>query len=62
MIYDVLLVGFIDGRRPRRVTRWVRGIHADSLTEASDKAIQKFPHLGCVPSEVSMAWPVWPQP
>lgn len=62
MLYDVLLVGLCTHKTTKRITRWVRSIQANSLTEASDKAIQMHPVLGCIPSQVSMAWPIYPQP
>lgn len=62
MVYDVLLVGLSNYKTAKRITRWVRGIHATSLTEASQKAIQLHPVIGCIPSQVSMAWPTYPQP
>lgn len=62
MLYDVLLVGLCNHKSPKRITRWVRNIQADSLTEASEKAIQMHPVLGCTPTQVSMAWSIYPQP
>jgi hypothetical protein len=50
MVYDVLLVGLSNYKTAKRITRWVRGIHATSLTEASQKAIQLHPAIGCIPS------------
>lgn len=62
MVYDVLLVGLSNYKTAKRITRWVRNVHANSLTEASEKAIQMYPVLGCIPSQVSMAWSIYPQP
>lgn len=62
MVYDVLLVGLRNHKTPQRILRWVRNISASSLSEASQKAIQLHPITGCIPSQVSMAWPIYPQP
>lgn len=61
MVYDVLLVGLCTYKTTKQITRWVRNVHATSLTEASQKAIQLHPITGCTPSQVSMAWAIYPQ-
>lgn len=61
-MYDVLLIGLSKGKRCYQITRWVRGIQANSLTEASNKALHLHPITGCTPSQVSMTWEVYPQP
>lgn len=61
MIYDVLVQSLSRSYRSL-ATRWVRGIEAKSLTEACELAKQRHPNLGITPTEVSMAWPLWPQP
>jgi hypothetical protein len=61
MIYDVLVCSLRRSYRSHE-TKWVRGIKADSLTEAGNIACARYPRLGLTPTAVSMAWPVWPQP
>jgi len=61
MTYDVL-VESLHPRLNRHNTTWVRGIQAESLTEACKRAAEAHPNLGCTPTTVSAAWPVWPQP
>lgn len=61
MVYDVLVVSLSRSYRAHN-KRWVRGIRADSLSEASRKAEQLHPTLGLTPTTTSMAWPVHPQP
>jgi hypothetical protein len=62
MVYDVLLQSLGRTARQGIVTRWVRGIRADSLGQACRIAVAKHPNLGLTPTSVSAAWPVWPQP
>ena len=61
MIYDVLITSLAKSYRSRN-QRWVRGIKASSLADASRQAEAKYPNLGLTPTATSMAWPVWPQP
>lgn len=61
MIYDVLLVGLCTHKTTQQISHWVRNISASSLTEATQKAIQLHPITGCTPSQVSMAWAIYPQ-
>lgn len=61
MIYDVLVESLHPNYR-RHITRWVRGIEANSLTEACRIAEARHPNLGLTPTITSMAWHVWPQP
>lgn len=58
--YDILVV-WMEWWRGNYVhrSRWVRGVRATTLTEASNKALVQFADRIC-PS-VSMAWPQWPE-
>ena len=62
MKYDVLVQSL--GRTDIQgiVTRWVRNISANSLSEACRIAEARHPNLGRTPTATSMAWPVYPQP
>lgn len=62
MKYDVLVqsLGRTDGQGI--VTRWVRNISANSLSEACRIAEARHPNLGLTPTTASMAWPLYPQP
>ena len=53
--YDILLVS-LNRRGTSNVTKWVRGLKANSLTQASDIAIAMYPSLGITPTQVSMGW------
>lgn len=61
MIYDVL-VQSLHRSQLRNTTRWVRGVKANSLSEACRIAEARHPQLGVTPTTTSMAWPLWPQP
>lgn len=59
-LYDILVVWLEWGRGNYvQRQRWVRGVPADTLTEASNKALTNFADRIC-PS-VSMGWPRWPE-
>lgn len=53
--YDILLVS-LNRQGTSNVTKWVRGLRANSLTQASDMAIAMHPSLGTTPTQVSMGW------
>lgn len=58
-LYDILVVWFEWNKRGyARRQRWVRGIPASSLTEASNKALSGFANR--IHPSVSMGWPRWP--
>jgi hypothetical protein len=61
VIYDVLVQSLGRGNWGNN-QRWVRGVEANSLTEACRIAESRHPRLGLTPTTTSMAWPVWPQP
>jgi hypothetical protein len=54
--YDILLKSLRHTYRTVNL-KWVRGIKATSLAEASAIAIQQNPNLGITPTTVSMGWP-----
>ena len=53
--YDILLVS-LNRQGTSNVTKWVRGLRANSLTQASDMAIAMHPSLVTTPTQVSMGW------
>lgn len=55
--YDILLVS-LHRTLNKHNLQWVRGIQAQSLTEASRIAVAMHPKLGVTPTEVSMGWHV----
>ena len=59
--YDVLVASLHRSYR-KSVTKWVRGVRAESLTQACRIAEARYPNLGLTPTTTSMAWPRWPQP
>jgi hypothetical protein len=61
VIYDVLVTSLRRSYRSH-ATKWVRGISANTLSEACRIAEARHPNLGITPTITSMAWPVWPQP
>ena len=54
--YDILLKSLRHTYRTVNL-KWVRGIKATSLAEASAIAIKQNPNLGITPTTVSMGWP-----
>lgn len=58
--YDILVV-WMEWRRRDYVqrSRWVRGVRAATLTEASNKALVQFADR--IYPSVSMGWPQWPE-
>lgn len=61
MIYDVLVHSLAPSYRKHN-TRWVRGIQAASLSEASRIAVARHPQLGLTPTTMAAGWARWPQP
>jgi hypothetical protein len=57
MKYNILLQSLRANYRAHN-TKWVRLVEADSIIEATAKAIAANPNLGITPTTVSMAWRV----
>lgn len=60
--YTILLQSlpsnYMKSRSKKVTTVWVRGVHAETLGEASAKACAMHPNLGCTPTTMSMGWEV----
>jgi len=53
--YDILVSSL--SRSANSITeKWCRGIKANSLTEASKIACDRYPNLGVTPTTMSMGW------
>lgn len=62
--YDILVQSLHPEYYKRRagannvITKWERGVKANTLSEASAKACAKNSNLGCTPTTMSMGWEV----
>jgi hypothetical protein len=56
-VYDVNLIALRHTYRGHN-TVWGRGVKANLLSEAAEKAKQMHPNLGITPTQMSMGWEV----